>query len=256
MSKVQKIYHGNDLRPDLMKLPLASRRLFYLCLSKLKRNSKPDNVEIFFDPSDEIIITTEEYMQCGIEYDESYRQMVAGAKDLVGYVCTVNADAFYSDPEKRIEHPKSRRPKKRSFTLASYAEYQYGSSKIVIKLSNEVGFFIAQLTNEFTSQMLKSALMLPEGNAGKLYLLLREWISSGHNKEKIIRVEYLKECLQLQNAYPSFKNFNAFFFKAAAKVLIEKTEFTKIEMEIIERQGRKAYKVRLRYKYKEVITEE
>ena len=251
MPNVQKIYHGNDLRPDLMKLSLASRRLFYLCLSKLKRNTNPKNVEIFFDPKDEIIITVEEYMECGVAFDESYRQMIVGAKDLVGYVCTVNADIFYSNPEKQIEYKKSRRPKKRSFTLASYAEYQYGSAKVLIRLSDEVGFFIAQLTNEFTSQMLKSALTIPESNAGKLYLLLREWISGGYKTQRIVTVDYLKDCLQVGNTYASYRNFNYAYFQKAAYILVTRTEFTKIKMEIAERDGRKAYKVKISYKFKE-----
>lgn len=239
-----------------MKLPLASRRLFYLCLSKLKRTSNKKNVEIFFDPKDEITITVDEYMKCGVAFDESYRQMIVGAKDLVGYVCTVNADIFYCDPEKNIEYKKSRRPKKRSFTLASYAEYQYGSAKVVIRLSDEVGFFIAQLTNEFTSQMLRSALTIPESNAGKLYLLLREWISGGYKKQRIVRVEYLKECLQVGNSYASYRNFSYSYFQKAADILVARTEFTKIKMEIAERDGRKAYKVKISYSYDEKTFDE
>ena len=100
-----------------MKLPLASRRLFYLCLSKLKRNSNPKNVEIFFDSKDEIIITVEEYMECGVAFDESYRQMIVGAKHLVGYVCTVNADIFYSNPENKLNIKNQDAPKNERLPL-------------------------------------------------------------------------------------------------------------------------------------------
>ena len=99
--------------------------------------------------------------------------------------------------------------------------------------------------------MLKSALTIPESNAGKLYLLLREWISGGYKTQRIVTVHYLKDCLQIGDSYPSYRNFNYAYFQKAADILVTRTEFTKIKMEIAERDGRKAYKVKISYKFVE-----
>ena len=49
--------------------------------------------------------------------------------------------------------------------------------------------------------------------------------------------------------YLIFNEFHNLFFRRAVNKLIEKTEFTSITMEIIERRARKAYKVRVSYNY-------
>ena len=84
-----------------------------------------------------------------------------------------------------------------------------------------------------------------------MYLILREWISLGFAVQRDILVEEFRENLALDKikTYKLFNNFNNFFIKRSVRKLIEKTEFTSITMEIIERKARKAYKVRVSYNY-------
>ena len=53
------------------------------------------------------------------------------------------------------------------------------------------------------------------------------------------------------SSYQSFKVFNNDYFKGSSKQIIEKTEFTELSIEILERVKRKAHKLRISYKFVE-----
>lgn len=111
--------------------------------------------------------------------------------------------------------------------------------------------FISQFKSNFTGQFLLSSLRLSDTNASKLYLLLREWISAGCVLYKEIDVEELKTLLDIQDkkAYNRFNLLSSSFFNRVVHAVLESTEFTKIDMEIIERRARKAHKVRISYEF-------
>ena len=105
------------------------------------------------------------------------------------------------------------------------------------------------LTKGFTGQFFLSSLRVPDGNSGKLYLILREWISGGYIKERVINVQDMKYLLGVSDKYSDFKDFNKLFFKKSASKLIEKTEFTQIKLEVVEKIARKTHKIKISYDF-------
>jgi hypothetical protein len=243
----RKIYTRNDARPALIGMGLAARRLIFMCLAQLERESSKESVFIKFDASKAFIISVKDYAElCGIDYSAAYRQVVEGVKELRGYVLEADQGLLKKKdkdlPSDWIE----------PFTIAEKGTgYSKGEGFVKIKFAQEMEPLISNLTGNFTGQFLLSAMQLPDGNAGKLYLILREWISSGFSVDKVISVDDLKLDLGVLNikTYKIFNEFNNLFFKRSIKKLIEKTEFTDISMEIVERRARKAYKVKVSYKY-------
>ncbi|WP_052538064.1 replication initiation protein [Candidatus Photodesmus blepharus] len=244
----KKIYHRNDARPALINMSLSAKRLLFICLAQLDRDwSKKDNVIIKFDASKSFLIRVSDYAQlCVIDYSAAYRQMVEGVKELRGYVLEADQGLL----KKRDNNLPSDAIS--PFTIATDGTwYSKGNGSVNIKFAKEMEPLISNLTDNFTGQFLLSAMQLPDSNVGKLYLILREWISSGYSTTRTIQVNKFKHSLGLSHfkTYHSYENFNKLFFKRTVKKLIDKTEFTEINMEILERRMRKAYKVKVNYKY-------
>ncbi|WP_334472568.1 replication initiation protein [Arsenophonus sp. PmNCSU2021_1] len=247
MSKKKKIYHRNDARASLISMGLSARRILYLTI--VQQNRDDDGV-ILFDENKIYRITAKDYAQlCGIDTSVAYKQLKEGVEEIRTHLMRIPQSELLSSDEMK------KRPKDGMllFTLANYGFYSDGAGYIEVKLDPIVAPYVSNLKNNFTSQFLLSGLRLPDSNANKLYILLREWISAGMSAFKDISVEELKYQLMINDTktYNSFKRFTDLFFKRAVKKIIETTEFSKIDIEIIERQKRKAYMVRISYEYNE-----
>lgn len=245
----KRVYHRNDARPALIEMGLSAKRIFFMCLAKLPRVSNKDHVIIDFDPGQEFIISVKDYSElCEIDYSAAYRQLVEGVRELRGYVLELDQALL----KKKQSPPTSPIDWIEPFTVATDGTgYSKGEGYVKVKFAKQLAPLISDLRDSFTGQFFMSAVRLPEGNAGKLYLILREWISSGYFLYKTIEVDEFKDALGV-SYLKNYKNYAAFkqsFFDRAVKKVIEKTEFIEVNMEIVERRARKAYKVKLSYKY-------
>ena len=244
------LYHRNDIRPALMGMGLSSRRVLYLFLASLPRkvNNKTGKVEILFDSSMEFDLSIEEYANaCNVDHPTAYRQLKEAVYDLMGFVLTpsfkLTKDIDPSLPKDWVE----------PFNVATDGTgYSKGEGFIRVRFHEKMRPLISDLTKGFTGQYLESAVAIPESNASKLYLLLREWISANrYVSEKEVSFAKLREDLGIEEikTYELFNDFNKQFFKRSAKKLIEKTEFSEITMVISERKVRKAHKVKISWKF-------
>ncbi len=243
----RRVYHRNDMRPALIGMGLGAKRIFLGTLIQIPRQSTKDNVVIEFDCNQVFTISVQWYADvCGIDYAAAYRQMVEGVKELRGYVIEPDSGL--------LKKPDQNNPKDwiEPFTIAERGSgYSKGEGFIRIKLAPEMAPLISELKESFTSLFFMSAMQLPDGNAGKLYIVLREWISSGYTCDRIVKVDELKESLGVSR-FPSYEIFTEFkrrFFDGSVSKIVEKTEFNEIKMEIVERRARKAYKVKITYDY-------
>lgn len=243
MSK-KKIYHKNEANKALALMSLPARRLLYLTIAKIVK----DKNELKFDPSSKFIITAKEYAElCGVSDSVAYKQLKDGIWDIRTTMMEI-LESEVLPAEKRKNRPADMTI---VFTVANYGAYSNGEGFVELSLDPIIAPYISNLKTDFTSQYLLSALRLADGNANKLYLLLCEWVSSGMYSHKIINIDELKIKLNIESipTYEAFKDFNKLFFKRSVKTVIEQTEFSKVEMEIVERKGRKASKVKISYEY-------
>jgi plasmid replication initiation protein len=244
MQPNKKIYHDNKLKPELMEMDLSPRRILWLALAKLEK----DGMDLIFNPDYIFIITAKEYaLLCGISESVAYRQLKIGIKIIRSHIMSILEKDVLSEEEMKG------RDKDRMvvFTVANHGVYSDGKGYIELKLDPIVAPYISQLRSNFTGQFLLSALRLPDSNANKIYLLLCEWVSSGMFLYKDIAIDDLKKILLISEteSYKEFKAFRQVFWDRSIKKILEVTEFTSVNMEIIERRGRKAHKVRISYKH-------
>lgn len=239
-------YHRNDIRPTLMSMCLSSRRVTCMWLASLPRekNLETGKVEIIFDPEVSFEMSIKEYSHaCNVDYSVGYRQIKEAVKDLMGFVLTLDHKLT-----KKID-PTLPDDWIAPFQIAEKGSgYSKGEGFIRIKFAEELKPLISELSSGFTGQLLESVLSLSESNSSKVYLILREWVSSNkHINSKVITLEDLKIDLGVINskAYVDFQTFKRAFILPSFKKLEEKTEFSNIKMEIEERRARKAYKVKI-----------
>lgn len=245
MARNKKIYHRNDARPALANLKLPSRRILWLTLAQQEKDASG---MVVFDPNRLYVITAKEYATlCDVDESVAYKQLKEGIKDIRSYLMEVPESEFLSEEE------MEGKAKDRTllFTVANHSVYSDGEGYIELKLDPIIAPYISNLKSKFTGQFLLSALRLPDTNANRIYLLLREWVSSGMSLYKDITVEDLKKKLMVENVkyYDDFKKFKQSFWVRSVNKVIETTEFTKIEMDIVERRKRKAYMLRVSFEY-------
>lgn len=245
MARNKKIYHRNDARPALAGLKLQARRILWLTLAQ---QEKDESGVIVFDPHRLYVITAKDYAAlCDVDESVAYKQLKEGIRVIRTYPIEMPESEILSEDEREGKA----RDRVAIFTVANHGIYSDGEGYVELKLDPIIAPYISNLKSQFTGQFLLSALKLPDTNANRLYMLLREWISSGMCVHKDIEVDDLKKRLGVENVktYVAFKDFNKLFIFRAIKKITQTTEFTKIEMEIIERQKRKAHKVRISYTY-------
>lgn len=247
MAKGKKIYHRNDLRHSLASMNLPSRRVLWLILAQLDRD---ESNHVIFNHDRVFTITAKMYADlCNIDESVAYKQLKDAVEEIRTHLMRIPESELLS-PE---EFAARNRPKDGMvlFTVANYSYYTDGEGFIEVQLDPIMAPFISKLSNNFTGQFLLSALRLPDSNANKLYMLLREWISGGKCIEWTITVDELRGKLGLleDDAYKEYDSFRRFFFGRAVKSILKTTEFKKIEMVIVERLRRKAHKVRISYEY-------
>jgi len=238
----KRIYHRNDIRMALAGLTLAARRILWIVLSMQKKNGLG---EITIDHSITYRITAADYSKlCGIDITVAYKQLKEGVYDVMNHLLSVKESNVISG---------AARPKDgvMIFHVANYGFYSDGDGFVELMINPIAVPFFSKLNKGFTSQLLLSALSLSDVNSNKLYLLLREWVGAGFYSYKNIEVDELKKELGVDEikTYQVFNRFSDLFFKRATKKILESTEFSKIEMSIIERRGRRAHAVCISYEF-------
>jgi plasmid replication initiation protein len=249
MSKLKRVYHRNDLRKSVSELSLPARRILWLILAQF---DKDESGRVLFEKDRIFTITGKMYSElCQVGESLAYRQLKDGVREIRSKLIEIDESELQS--KFQFNESNSYKNGVFIFNVANLGYYTDGGGFIRVRLDPVMEPFVSGLDRNFTSLFLLSALRIPDGNASKLYLLLREWIGAGLSQYKDIDVDSLKDslCVSSIKTYSLFGDFKKLFFSRSVKTIISDTEFTKIEMEIIERKSRKAHKVRISYEYED-----
>ena len=244
--KNKKLRHRNELNSTLMAMSIPAKRLAYLAMIQLPYDEERGGFT--FDHKQAFKITASDYAEiCGVSKSHAYQQLKEGANELkVTNVDIPKAnlgDDFADEADDFVA----------MFSIADYVGYSDGNGYVKLRWNQSIKPFIAELERRYTTQYLLSAVRLPIGNANNLYLLLRERVSAGQKRYFDIEFDELKSVLMinLHGVYDSYKVFNNNFFKNSARQILEKTEFNKLEIEILERVKRRAHLLRISYEYED-----
>ncbi|MEJ6115620.1 replication initiation protein [Aeromonas salmonicida] len=242
----KKVRHRNELNYTLMSMSTTAKRVTYLAMIQIPFDESSGR--LIFEEDKIYKIRAIDYAEiCGVSISQAYKQLKDGISELKSKSVEIPKDYLGDDLDLR-DFPSDMVV---MFSLADYCAYSDGDGFVILKFHRKMRNLIANIERRFTTQYLLSAVRLPIGNANKLYLFLREKIGEGKISWVDVSFEELKYCLMVDDieSYKAFKVFNDAFFKPSSKQIIDKTEFERISIEIIERVKRRASKVRISYEY-------
>ena len=250
VTKKTKIRHRNGINKTFASMPLPARRTLFLIMAQIDTKHLIEEGRIFE-------VSAKSYSKlCGIDIDTAYEQLKKGAEQLHEQSLKIPQEellkAFARRPSEFFEKEKSWRGV-RSLHITDSCSYVDNEAIVQVRFSRQVEPYICMLEKDYTTQVLLSSIRLTDTNASNLYQYLRKQISAGKKKYFEIDIDVLRIDLGIDKheTYQQFKFLKSQFLDRSIKKIIEVTEFSKIEVTITERKGRKAHKVCISYEYED-----
>lgn len=249
VTKKTKIRHRNEISHTFSSLPLAARRILFMAMAQL--DSKDGLIEghIFR-------VSASEYSKIAdVDISVAYKQMREGVNELQSSVIKIKKSQILKD----IHNLNFKKDSILSLNLTDYCVYTESEGLIDIVFSRSIEPYITRLKDSYTSQVLISSVRLTDSNASTFYQYLRKKISEGKLKGFDVNIIELKDELGLYTYleddvkqkyyfYPQFKDFNKDYLSKNIVKISNLTEIKSLKFEVIEKQGRKASKLRFSYK--------
>ncbi|ENN8378613.1 replication initiation protein [Providencia rettgeri] len=251
MTKKTKIRHRNGINQTFTTMPLPARRVLFLIMAQIDPKHLIAEGRIFE-------ITAKDYARlCDIDIDTAYNQLKMGAEQLHNQTLKIPQEellkAFARRPGEIHESEKKWKGM-RLLHITESCSYVDQEASVQVRFSRQIEPYICMLERDFTTQLLLSSVRLSDSNASNLYQYLRQKISSGKTSYFDIEVDKFRVDLGIDKleTYKAYKFLKNQFIDRSVKKILEITEFTKINVDIIERKGRKAHKLRFSYEYENV----
>ncbi|EEJ7181215.1 TPA: replication initiation protein [Salmonella enterica subsp. houtenae] len=247
VSRKTKIRHRNEINNTFSSLPLAARRILFMAMAQLDSKNGLTEGQIFR-------VTAAEYSNiAGVDISVAYKQMKDGVNELQASVIKINKSQLLKD----IPNLELKKDSLLSLNLTDYCVYTESEGYINIVFSRSIEPYISKLKDSYTTQVLISSVRLTDSNSSTFYQFLRKKISEGKVKGFDIEISELKNELGLYAIeegtkdkiyyYPQFKDFNKDYLSKNIKKIVSLTEIKGLKFEIIEKQARKASKLRFSY---------
>lgn len=252
-SESTKVRHRNSINQTFLELPLAAKRVLFLCLAQI------DSKKIIPEGTTYRIYAKDYAEVCGVSArNTAYQQLRDASEKLQRQLIKIPKDQLLAPIPRKGERPWKKPTGKgfRMLNVTEFCDYEEGAGYVDISFTRLMEPYICWIKGDYTTQVLLSVARLSDPNSSKLYQLVREQISSGKKRSFTISVDELKERMELYTtsdggsekvySYPQFKDLNKFVLKPSCKVISDITELN-ITVDIAERRGRKAESLRFSY---------
>lgn len=120
-------------------------------------------------------------------------------------------------------HPESGKPRITEARWISSSSYIPGIGAIQIRIAPEMVPYITRLEENLTRYRLERIAKLSSAHAVRLYELLLQYKDIGRRE---IGLEWLKESLQISDAYKSIKDFKKYVIDSSLKQINEHTDLS------------------------------
>lgn len=195
------VYKSNYLVNASYKLSLNEQRIILLAISKL------DSREEFCDRT--IQIKSNEFCErFKIKKSDFYNTINLTLDSLFSRVVRIKND--------EIKH---------EFRFISSKKYYNNLSYFEITFSNEIMDYLIDLKDNFSRYDLKHVVNFKNKHSVRVYELLNEF-SYKNIKKRVIKIEELKECLDLKNEYSRFNSFRQSVIDKAVNEINEHTNIS------------------------------
>ena len=188
MSSSPMIYKSNALVEAAYRLSVQEQRIVLACICKVKR-SDPFTDEVMYSVTAEEIAT-----MAGVPIESSYTQLKEAALRL-------------KRREVRLTQEPNGKGKRPCVMITGWVQtiiYREGEGRVELRFTKDMVPYLTELTKQFTKYALADVAKMDSTHAIRLYELLMQWDSIGQRE---IEIDQLREWFQLENRYPSIKDF-------------------------------------------------
>ncbi|ECJ6076548.1 replication initiation protein [Salmonella enterica] len=252
-----KVRHRNEVGVTLASLSLSAKRVLFLALCQI------DSKEML---NDEILEVDADLFSKTTTLDKyaAYAALKEGAKVLASTTLVLNRDDLKNlSNELGIATSKNKMPNRLDLNLTEFCAYYDHLAIVRIKFTNTAKRYFSKLIgseNRYTTQVLKSVVILNSVNSTNLYQVIRKYYSlNPASKSFEISVEQLKDEMGLYHIengekvykYPKYSFFIRDVINKSIKEIIEKTEIKTIKFTVVGKKGRMVHMLKFEYSLNE-----
>lgn len=252
-----KVRHRNEVGVTLASLSLSAKRVLFLALCQI------DSKEML---NDEILEVDADLFSKTTTLDKyaAYAALKEGAKVLASTTLVLNRDDLKNlSNELGIATSKNKMPDRLDLNLTEFCAYYDHLAIVRIKFTNTAKQYFSKLIgseNRYTTQVLKSVVILNSVNSTNLYQVIRKYYSlNPASKSFEISVDQLKDEMGLYHIengekvykYPKYSFFIRDVINKSIKEIIEKTEIKTIKFTVVGKKGRMVHMLKFEYSLNE-----
>lgn len=257
VTKLTKVRHRNEVGVTLSSLSLSAKRVLFLALCQI------DTKEML---EDDVLEVDSDFFSKATSLDKhaAYAALKEGAKVLSSTTLVLNRDDLKNlANELGILSSKNKIPDRMDLNLTEFCVYYDNLATVKIKFTNTAKRYFSKLMgteNRYTTQVLKSVVILNSTNSTNLYQVIRKYYSQNTTKRSFeISVDELKDEMGLYAIedgvkaykYPKYSFFIRDVVNKSIKEITEKTEIKKIDFSVVAKKGRMAYMLKFDYSINE-----
>ena len=252
-----KVRHRNEVGVTLASLSLSAKRVLFLALCQID-SKEMLNDEILEVDADIFSKTTT------LDMYAAYAALKEGAKVLDSTTVVLNRDDLKNlSNELGIATSKNKMPDRLDLNLTEFCAYYDHLAIVRIKFTNTAKRYFSKLIgseNRYTTQVLKSVVILNSVNSTNLYQVIRKYYSlNPASKSFEISVDQLKDEMGLYHIengekaykYPKYSFFIRDVINKSIKEIIEKTEIKTIKFTVVGKKGRMVHMLKFEYSLNE-----
>lgn len=202
MGSSPMVYKSNALVEAAYRLSVQEQRIVLACISQVKRN-EPITDEVMYSVTAEEIST-----MAGVPIESSYSQLKEAALRL-------------KRREVRLTQEPNGKGKRPGVMITGWVQtivYREGEGRVELRFTKDMLPYLTELTKQFTKYALADVAKMDSTHAIRLYELLMQWDSIGQRE---IAIDQLREWFQLEDRYPSIKDFKKWVLEPAVAQITE-----------------------------------
>lgn len=188
MASAPMVYKSNALVEAAYRLSVQEQRIVLACISQVRRD-EPVTDEVMYSVTAEEVAT-----MAGVPIESSYSQLKEAALRL-------------KRREVRLTQEPNGKGKRPSVMITGWVQtiiYREGEGRVELRFTKDMLPYLTELTKQFTKYALADVAKMDSTHAIRLYELIMQWESVGQRE---IGIDELREWFQLQDKYPSIKDF-------------------------------------------------
>lgn len=202
MASPPMVYKSNALIEAAYRLSVQEQRIVLACISQVRRD-EPVTDEVMYSVTAEEIAT-----MAGVAIESSYTQLKEAALRL-------------KRREVRLTQEPNGRDQKPSIMITGWVQtivYREGEGRVELRFTKDMLPYLTELTKQFTKYALADVAKMDSTHAIRLYELLMQWDSIGQRE---IGIDQLRAWFQLEDRYPSIKDFKKWVLEPAVEQINE-----------------------------------